>query len=39
MEALGYVFLGLIGVAVVGAIVAAGMSAGDIKRYMRMRKM
>jgi len=39
MATLGYVFVGLIGVGVVGAAVAAGMSVGDIKRYMRMRKM
>lgn len=39
MAALGYVFLGLIGVGAVGALVAAGMSASDIKRYMKMRKM
>ncbi|MGF1599322.1 MAG: hypothetical protein ACFCVK_20820 [Acidimicrobiales bacterium] len=39
MAALGYVFLGLIGVGVVGAVVAVGMSAGDVKRYLRMRKM
>jgi len=31
MATLGYVFVGLIGVGVVGAAVAAGMSVGDIK--------
>ena len=39
MAALGYVLIGLISAGVLGGLVALGMSAGDIKRYMRMRKM
>jgi hypothetical protein len=39
MATLGYVFVGLISASVLGGLVALGMSAGDIKRYMRMRKM
>jgi hypothetical protein len=38
-DVVGYVVLGLIGVSIVGGLLTAGMSVGDIRRYMKIRKM
>lgn len=39
MRVVGFLATGIAGIAVIVALVAAGTSVGDIKRYMRIRKM
>jgi hypothetical protein len=39
MRIVGYVALGIVALMVAGAIVAAVGSAGDIRRYLRIRRM
>jgi hypothetical protein len=39
MRVVGYVAVALVAGAVIGAVVTGANSAGDIKRYVRMRRM
>jgi hypothetical protein len=39
MKVLGYIFLAILGVGVVGALVLGVVSVPDIKRYLKIRSM